>query len=71
MEGDFMESLRQLYKVGHGPSSSHTMGPEAACKFVLKKHPGVKKIKVTLFGSLALTGKGHLTDYIILKTLIA
>lgn len=64
-----MESLRQLYKVGHGPSSSHTMGPEAACKFVLQKHPGVKKIKVTLFGSLALTGKGHLTDYIILKTL--
>ena len=34
-----MESLKQLYKVGHGPSSSHTMGPEAACKFVLKKHP--------------------------------
>ena len=64
-----MESLKQLYKVGHGPSSSHTMGPEAACKFVLNKHPNLKKVKVTLFGSLALTGKGHLTDYIILKTL--
>ena len=64
-----MESLLQLYKIGHGPSSSHTMGPEAACKYVLEKYPDVKKIKVTLFGSLALTGKGHLTDYIILKTL--
>ena len=46
LEGDFMESLKQLYKVGHGPSSSHTMGPEAACKFVLKKHPNLnKKVK--------------------------
>ena len=64
-----MESLQQLYKIGHGPSSSHTMGPEAACKYVLKKHQNIKKIKVVLYGSLALTGKGHLTDYIILKTL--
>ena len=64
-----MKSLRNLYKVGKGPSSSHTMGPETACKYVLKKHPDVKKIKVTLYGSLALTGKGHLTDYIIYKTL--
>lgn len=64
-----MESLQQLYKIGHGPSSSHTMGPEAACKYVLKKHKNIKKIKVVLYGSLALTGKGHLTDYIILKTL--
>ena len=64
-----MESLIQLYKIGHGPSSSHTMGPEAACKYVMEKHPETKKVKVTLFGSLALTGKGHLTDYIILKTL--
>lgn len=64
-----MESLHQLYKVGHGPSSSHTMGPEAASKYVLKKHPNADKIIVTLYGSLALTGKGHLTDYIIFETL--
>ena len=69
VEGDFMESLRQLFKIGHGPSSSHTMGPEAACKYILNKYENIGKIKVTLFGSLALTGKGHLTDYIILRTL--
>ena len=64
-----MESLRQLYKIGHGPSSSHTMGPETACKFILSNYPNVHKIIVTLYGSLALTGKGHLTDKIILETL--
>ena len=64
-----MESLRQLYKIGHGPSSSHTMGPESACKFILSNYPNVHKIIVTLYGSLALTGKGHLTDKIILETL--
>lgn len=64
-----MESLRQLYKIGHGPSSSHTMGPESACRYILSKYPTAKKVNVTLYGSLALTGKGHLTDHIILKTL--
>lgn len=64
-----MESLYQLYKIGHGPSSSHTMGPETACKYVLENYKDIKKVKVTLYGSLALTGKGHLTDYIIKKTL--
>lgn len=64
-----MESLRQLYKIGHGPSSSHTMGPEKACRYILDNYNNVKKIIVTLYGSLALTGKGHLTDYIILNTL--
>lgn len=64
-----MESLKQLYKVGHGPSSSHTMGPESACRYVLETYKDATKVVVTLFGSLALTGKGHLTDYIIYKTL--
>lgn len=64
-----MESLRQLYKIGHGPSSSHTMGPEKACKYILKNYINAHHIDVTLYGSLALTGKGHLTDYIIKKTL--
>ena len=64
-----MESLRQLYKIGHGPSSSHTMGPETACNFILNNYPNLHKVTVTLYGSLALTGKGHLTDRIILDTL--
>lgn len=64
-----MESLRHLYKIGHGPSSSHTMGPESACKYILKNYPNAKNIIVTLYGSLALTGKGHLTDKIIMDTL--
>ena len=64
-----MESLHQLYKIGHGPSSSHTMGPEKASKYILQTYPTAKEVIVTLYGSLALTGKGHLTDYIILQTL--
>ena len=67
-KGDFMQSLKQLYKIGHGPSSSHTMGPDKACHYILKKYPQVKKVEVILFGSLALTGKGHLTDKIIYET---
>ncbi|MCI5745413.1 MAG: L-serine ammonia-lyase [Erysipelotrichaceae bacterium] len=64
-----MQSLKQLYKIGHGPSSSHTMGPDKACHYILKKYPQAKKVEVILFGSLALTGKGHLTDKIIYETL--
>ena len=64
-----MESLRQLYRIGHGPSSSHTIGPENACLYVLRYYKNINKVKVTLQGSLALTGKGHLTDTVIKKTL--
>ena len=60
-----MRSIREIFVVGHGPSSSHTMGPAFACEYILKKYPDAKFINVTLLGSLALTGKGHLTDYII------
>lgn len=63
-----MKSIIDVYKVGAGPSSSHTMGPENACKKFIEKYPEVKEIKATLYGSLALTGKGHLTDWIIEKT---
>lgn len=63
-----METIRELYKVGRGPSSSHTMGPEKACLYVKRKYDG-DFYKVILFGSLSLTGKGHLTDKIILETL--
>ena len=64
-----MHSLRELYKFGNGPSSSHTMAPKRAALLFLEKYPDVDFIKVVLYGSLALTGKGHLTDYIIDKTL--
>lgn len=57
-----MESLRQLYRVGTGPSSSHTMAPRQAALTFLEKHPGAAYYRVTLFGSLAATGRGHLTD---------
>lgn len=63
-----MESLRELYKIGVGPSSSHTMGPQRAAKRILELYPDASRFHVDLHGSLALTGKGHLTDYIIEKT---
>ena len=63
-----MESLTELYKVGSGPSSSHTIGPERACLLMRKKYPNADAFSVTLYGSLAKTGKGHGTDTIIQKT---
>lgn len=59
-----MESLRELYKIGRGPSSSHTIGPERICKRVLNEYDA-DHYKVYLYGSLSLTGKGHLTDKVI------
>lgn len=64
-----MESLRELYKIGVGPSSSHTMGPERAAKIISLRYPDAEKFVVTLYGSLSKTGIGHRTDYIIRKTL--
>ncbi len=64
-----MESLRELYKVGNGPSSSHTMGPKKAAELFLARHHSASKFRVTLYGSLAATGKGHLTDVAILDVL--
>lgn len=63
-----MKSLRQLYKFGRGPSSSHTMGPERAVLKIKKDFENADFFKVTLFGSLALTGEGHGTDRIIRET---
>ncbi len=57
-----MESLRELYKIGKGPSSSHTMGPVRAAQDFLEKYPSAVRFSVVLYGSLAHTGKGHLTD---------
>ncbi len=63
-----MESLNQLYKIGRGPSSSHTMGPERACKVFGAKYPAADRFAVVLYGSLAKTGKGHGTDEVIRRT---
>ena len=60
-----MRSIKEIFVIGHGPSSSHTMGPAFACDYILKKYKSIKSVEVTLYSSLALTGKGHLTDYII------
>lgn len=64
-----MESLKELYKIGFGPSSSHTMGPAIAARRFKHKNPDATFFKVELYGSLALTGKGHLTDEIIRQVL--
>ncbi|OGF61617.1 MAG: L-serine ammonia-lyase [Candidatus Fischerbacteria bacterium RBG_13_37_8] len=57
-----MESLRELFRIGYGPSSSHTMGPKKAAELFKARHPKVTNFRITLYGSLAATGKGHLTD---------
>ncbi len=64
-----MESIRHLFRIGYGPSSSHTMGPCRAANIFKQDHPQATAFKVTLFGSLAATGKGHLTDQAILQVL--
>ena len=64
-----MQSLRELYKIGRGPSSSHTMGPERAINIIKNKYSSADFYKIDLFGSLALTGKGHGTDRIVEETL--
>ena len=60
-----MESIRELYRIGHGPSSSHTMGPRLAGQAFRRRYSGAAAYEVTLYGSLAATGKGHLTDEVL------
>ena len=57
-----MKSIRDVYKIGKGPSSSHTMGPERAAKLFLKKYPAADRYRVVLYASLSKTGRGHGTD---------
>jgi L-serine dehydratase len=57
-----MESIRELYRIGHGPSSSHTMAPRRAAEIFSSKNPDADSFQVTLYGSLAATGLGHQTD---------
>ena len=63
-----MKSLTELYKIGRGPSSSHTMGPEKAAKLFMERNKSAHSFKVILYGSLAKTGKGHGTDVVLKKT---
>lgn len=62
-----MESIKEIYKIGLGPSSSHTMGPKRAAERFADKNPDASRYVVTLYGSLAATGKGHMTDVAILN----
>lgn len=60
-----MQSLKELYKIGMGPSSSHTMGPRKAADAFNRTYPTAESFRAVLYGSLAATGKGHLTDFAI------
>ena len=66
-----MKSIKDIYKIGVGPSSSHTMGPQKAAAIFNDRYPHAASFEVTLYGSLAATGKGHMTDWAILNTLQA
>ena len=64
-----MKSIKELYRIGTGPSSSHTMGPRKAAEIYLKRHQRAAGFRVTLYGSLAATGKGHMTNVAITDVL--
>lgn len=65
-----MQSIKEIYKIGYGPSSSHTIAPGRAASIFSSKNPEAKKFTITLYGSLAATGIGHHTDKAILKELM-
>ena len=69
VRGSGMASLRELYKIGRGPSSSHTIGPERACLRFKAENPA-DSYRAVLYGSLSKTGKGHGTDYVIKETFL-
>ena len=64
-----MQAIKELYKIGRGPSSSHTLAPERACRLFTSVYGKFPFYEAELFGSLSLTGKGHRTDQVILETL--
>ena len=65
-----VQSIKELYKIGRGPSSSHTLAPERACKLFNETFGAFPYYEAELFGSLSLTGKGHHTDAIVEQTLL-
>ncbi|MBO5317298.1 MAG: serine dehydratase, partial [Oscillospiraceae bacterium] len=64
-----MKSIKEIYKTGKGPSSSHTMGPERAARLLRETYPEADTFQVTLYGSLSKTGVGHGTDTVIREVL--
>ena len=64
-----MKSIRYLFRIGNGPSSSHTIGPYRICRYIKAHYPKAIHVCVTLYGSFALTGRGHGTDKTITETL--
>jgi L-serine dehydratase len=64
-----MQTLRRFYRKGNGPSSSHTIAPQRAALKFRARHPGAASFRVTLYGSLAATGRGHLTDVAVTEAL--
>ena len=64
-----MKSIRDIYKIGKGPSSSHTMGPERAARLFRSEHPEAEAFRVILYGSLSKTGVGHGTDRVLRQVL--
>lgn len=63
-----MRSLKELYRIGRGPSSSHTIGPQRIAEYA-KQNFGDCRFRVVLYGSLALTGRGHGTDRVLREVL--
>lgn len=64
-----MKTIREIYRIGYGPSSSHTMGPRKAAEIFLERYPDAAKYQAHLYGSLSATGKGHLTDAAIIDVI--
>ena len=64
-----MKTIREIFRIGYGPSSSHTMGPRKAAEIFLERYPNAAKYKAHLYGSLSATGKGHLTDAAIIDVI--
>ena len=64
-----METIKKIYKIGYGPSSSHTMGPNRAAELFAERTKGAARYRVTLYGSLAATGRGHHTDMAVTRGL--
>ena len=64
-----MKTIREIYRIGYGPSSSHTMGPRKAAEIFLAAYPSAATYQAHLYGSLSATGKGHLTDAAIIDVI--
>jgi len=64
-----MKTIKEIFRIGIGPSSSHTMGPRKAAELYFERFPDVEGYRVTLYGSLSATGKGHMTDRAVLDVL--